>query len=232
MNDVNPVTLSVIAKKLDALGFNYAFVGGSIVAFLLDDPNLSPIRPTDDVDVILEVMTSVRYSDIEEKLRHAGFTHDVGPNAPMCRWLMGNITVDIMPTKQGGLGLNTQWFHEALETSTLMTIERFQLRIITPVAFLATKLVAFTDRGNNDYYTSHDLEDILTVIDGRKAIASEIDTSAEPLRSFIIKNFLKLQNMSDFREALPGHLPSDSASQKRLPLLRHKIVEISRLKIA
>jgi len=42
------------------------------VNFLLDDPEFAPARPTDDVDVILETVTSQRYSDVEEKLRGLG----------------------------------------------------------------------------------------------------------------------------------------------------------------
>ena len=50
--------LRSIADRLDELHIPYAFVGGSIVNLLLDHPELSPARPTDDVDVILEVATS------------------------------------------------------------------------------------------------------------------------------------------------------------------------------
>ena len=41
---------------------DYAFVGGSIVNLFLDHPALSPARPTDDVDVIVETLTSRRNS--------------------------------------------------------------------------------------------------------------------------------------------------------------------------
>lgn len=34
------------------LGLEYAFVGGSIVNLLLDDPEFAPVRPTDDVDAM------------------------------------------------------------------------------------------------------------------------------------------------------------------------------------
>jgi hypothetical protein len=41
----------------------YAFVGGSVVNLLLDYPELTPARPTDDVDVIVD-MRSTRHSSI------------------------------------------------------------------------------------------------------------------------------------------------------------------------
>lgn len=74
--------LRAVAERLDNLGLHYAFVGGSIVNLLLDDPGFLPARPTDDVDVILEVVTSERYSDLEARLRILGFDHDMRPGAP------------------------------------------------------------------------------------------------------------------------------------------------------
>lgn len=43
---VNPDLIAKVAQKLDPLGLNFAFVGGSIVELLLDRPDLSPMRPT------------------------------------------------------------------------------------------------------------------------------------------------------------------------------------------
>lgn len=229
MPDVNPLALSLVAEKLDRLGFNYAFVGGSIVNFLLDSPDLAPVRPTDDVDIILEVMASVRYSDIEEKLRGVGFSHDIRTNAPLCRWTIGNLTVDIMPTQCANIGLNTQWFQEALDSAIVRQVGHFQLKIISPVAFLATKLAAFYDRGENDYYASHDLEDLITVIDGRVNIVNEINATSQPLKGYILSSVRQLVGESAFNEALPAHLPPDTANQRRLPVLRQKLKAIANL---
>lgn len=61
--------MSAVADRLDSLGIPYVFVGGSIVNLLLDEPTASPSRPTDDVDVIIELSSSGRYSDVEASLR-------------------------------------------------------------------------------------------------------------------------------------------------------------------
>ena len=53
-----PALLAEIAAKLEPLGLNYAFVGGSIVEFLLDHAGLTPMRPTDDLDVIVEIVAA------------------------------------------------------------------------------------------------------------------------------------------------------------------------------
>lgn len=232
MPQPNLGALRAVADRLDNLGLSYAFVGGSIVSLLVDDPGLSPARPTDDVDVILEVVTSERYSDVEARIRHVGFEHDMQENAPLCRWRLGGLTVDIMPTEEAGLGLNTAWFPEALATATEREIAHTWLRLISPVAFLATKSAAFSDRGKVDFYTSHDLEDFITVIDGRENIAAEVETAPAALRGYIVASVRSLSENPAFQEALAGHLPGDSASQRRLPGLRSKLRAIAALTLS
>jgi len=229
MAEINPAVLAVVAEKLDHLGINYAFVGGSIIGFLLDNPQLSPVRPTDDLDVIVEVLTTHRYADIEAKLRAVGFVNDTRQGAPMCRWTFGGLTIDIMPTEGQFMGLNTRWFAEALASATQTKIDRFDLKIISPVAFIATKLAAFADRGKGDYFASHDIEDVVTIIDGRDAMVAEIAAAPTALRGYIVASLQRIDQSSDFQEALPGYLPSDVASQQRLPLLRKKLNAIVKL---
>lgn len=226
---LNPELLTKVAQKLDPLGLNYAFVGGSIVEFLLDRPDLSPMRPTDDLDVIVEVMADRRYSDLEALLRQAGFEHDMTQGAPRCRWRLDGLIVDVMPTEGSLLGLNTAWFTEALATAKPHRILGVDVPLISAVAFLATKLAAFGDRGDGDYYGSHDLEDIITVIDGRAAIVGEISEAAPDLRAYLVGRIKALLAEVAFQDALAGHLPSDGASQARLPLLRKRLGSIAGL---
>ena len=222
-------TLRTVADRLDDLGLHYAFVGGSIVNLLLDNPGILPARPTDDVDVILEVVVSERYSDLEARLRRLGFDHDVRPRAPRCRWVLGNLTVDIMPTEGGFLGLNTAWFKEALATATEQEFAHTRLKLVSPVGFLATKYVAFLDRGAGDHYGSPDLEDFVTVIDGREDIVAEVDQAPAELRRYVINAVQTLTATREFDESLLGQIPPDQASQQRLPLLRGKLRGIAAL---
>lgn len=221
--------MRAVAERLDGLGLKYAFVGGSIVNLLLDYPELAPVRPTDDVDVILETVTSQRYSDVEVKLRGLGFDHDMREKAPKCRWVLGGLTVDIMPTDGAHLGLRTAWFKEALTTAAAKTVAHTSLNLISPVAFLAIKHAAFVDRGHGDYYGSPDLEDFIAVVDGRQGIVEEVDQALAELRQCVIDSVRGLLAVPSFDEALPGHLPVDTASQQRLPTLRQKLRGIAAL---
>lgn len=117
-----------------------------------------------------------------------------------------------------------------MDTATEVEIAHTKLKLISPVAFLATKYVAFSDRGDGDFYASHDLEDFITVIDGRENIMAEVDRAPAALRGYVVASVRKLSDNPAFQEALPGHLPSDSASQRRLTGLRNKLRAIAVLK--
>jgi len=53
MSPPNLAAMRAVADRMEQVGLDYAFVGGSMVNLLLDHPALSPARPTDDVDVIV-----------------------------------------------------------------------------------------------------------------------------------------------------------------------------------
>jgi hypothetical protein len=78
-------------------------------------------------------------------------------------------------------------------------------------------LEAFRGRGNGDLLVSHDLGDIVTVVDGRPALIDGLRGAPEELRTYIATEISSL--LPQFLDALPGHLPGDSASQSRVPIL-------------
>lgn len=230
MSVPNLGAMRAVAERLDRVGLPYAFVGGSVVNLLLDHPDLTPARPTDDVDVIIDLLSGARYSEIEARLRAVGFSHDMRQGAPKCRWILAGVTIDIMPTDGTGLGLNTAWFAEALSTATVQTVAHSDFRVVSPVAFLATKYTAFLDRGANDYYGSHDLEDFMTVVDGRTGIVMEVDRAPSGLRGFVIASIRQLLDDPRCHDALAGYLPPEE--EDRVRMLRHKLAGIAALKLA
>ncbi len=100
-----------------------------------------------------------------------------------------------------------------------MTVESVTLRVAAPAYFLATKMEAFRGRGNGDYLTSHDMEDLVAVLDGRSNILDEILAADAAVRGYLAAAFAALLVDDDFLDALPGYLPPDPASQRRVPLL-------------
>jgi hypothetical protein len=71
--------MRAVADRLDRLGLEYAFVGGSIVNLLLDYPELAPVRPTDDVDVIIETAEVEGYRRARVNCPRDGGTTNLPP---------------------------------------------------------------------------------------------------------------------------------------------------------
>jgi predicted nucleotidyltransferase len=104
-----------------------------------------------------------------------------------------------------------------------------ELNLITAPVFVATKLEAFMGRGNHDYLASHDLEDVLTIVDGRPQLLDEVMTSPMDLQGYIVKQIAHLLSIGEFMQALSGHLPPDAASQSRLPELRRRLEQLAHI---
>jgi hypothetical protein len=103
------------------------------------------------------------------------------------------------------------------------------IKLVTPPYFLATKIEAFKGRGKGDYMASHDMEDIITVLDGRREIIDEIISSSDELKTFLSTTFRIFLDDENFFDAIPGQLLPDRASQARLPRLIKLLEEIANM---
>ena len=56
------------------------------------------------------------------------------------------------------------------------------IRLVSASAFVATKLEAFASRGGGDFLTSHDLEDVLNIVDGREELIGELAAAPADMR--------------------------------------------------
>lgn len=218
-NDPNVALLETVAERLgDDLREEMVFVGGAVAGLLITDPAMPAIRPTEDVDLVCRAVARVEYHRVETALRARGFVQDMHKDAPICRWQIGNVVVDVMPPLEDILGFANRWYPLALETAEPVALPSGRLiRLISAPTFLATKLEAFDGRGNGDYLFSHDLGDLMAVIDGRATLPDECLSSPPQLQAYLGERFGMLLATPAFVEALAGHLPGDAASQERLP---------------
>lgn len=218
-NDPNVALLEVVAERLgDDLREEMVFVGGAVAGLLITDPAMPAIRPTEDVDIVCRAVALTDYHQVETALRARGFVQDMRPEAPICRWQIGAVIVDVMPSLEKILGFANRWYPLALETAQPVALPSGRpIRLIAAPVFLATKLEAFDGRGQGDFLFSHDLGDLLAVVDGRAALLDECRSSPLELQAYLGERFRTLLSNPAFREALAGHLPGDLASQERLP---------------
>ena len=164
---------------------------------------------------------------MEKQLLTAGFLHVIGENVPICRWQIGNVVVDIMPSEAGILGFSNRWYAEALEQRQAVNLQDQTINLVRAPYFLATKIEAFLNRGKNDFLASPDMEDILTIIDGRPGLTDEVKDVGENLKTYFQEIFSGWLQNKDFLDALPGHLPPDEASQARVGILRKRIEKLA-----
>jgi len=230
LQNPNMEILTLAIEKLGSLSNEMVFLGGCATGLLITDIAAPPIRVTVDVDAIVQVVTRSDYYNLSERLRKQGFHEDTSENAPICRWLCEAVILDVMPTDKDILGFGNKWYEKAAVNAINfdMGIGK-SIKLVSAPYFLITKLEAFHGRGNGDYLMSHDIEDIVSVLDGRKSIFSEIQKSEDDLQEALKEKINFLLTDKRFLDAVSGHMPSDSASQERVPLILDLMAKVARL---
>ncbi|MCB0343402.1 MAG: hypothetical protein KDD59_14280 [Bdellovibrionales bacterium] len=80
--------IKLVAVALGELNQSAVFVGGATVPFYLPEEIKSEARPTEDIDVVLELVPKRRLHDFDDLLRKKGFQNDTSTGAPLCRWIL------------------------------------------------------------------------------------------------------------------------------------------------
>lgn len=220
--------LLIVAKALgEELLAKVAFVGGYTTGLLVtDEYTRQDIRFTDDVDLIVHVVGRASWYDFQKKLRARGFTESMDDDVN-CRMRIENLKVDFMPDDEDILGFTNRWYEDALASANPYSLRGEEvIRIVSPDYFIATKLEAFKGRGNGDVLTSHDIEDILTLIDGRPELEEEINHSPPLLSKYISEELQELQKNPAFEYTLA----SIAKSVERELVLSQRISNIIRRK--
>ena len=81
-------------------------------------------------------------------------------------------------------------------------------------------------RGRGDYLESHDLEDVLSVVDGRPEIVPEMAASEPELRQYVASVFARLIADEGFVNALPG-LIIEGSPATRVPIVLDRLRKIA-----
>lgn len=226
--DPNLARVELIARALGDLRSELVFVGGCAAGLLMSGPATPAARVTYDVDLVAQVAALRHYHGIEKMFSRLGFVRDVAPEAPICRWRYRDIEVDLMPTEPAILGFANCWYPLAVATaSETLLPSGIAIRLITAPMFLATKFEAFADRGNEDILGSHDLEDIVNIVDGRDEVVSEIEAAAPELRAYLASKARGLLAMPDFRNFLPGMVAQDETFPARVANVTARLEQIA-----
>lgn len=221
--------LVAVCALLEPLLDKFVLVGGCATGLLITDPGAPDVRATVDVDLIVDVLSKHEYAKLEAEMRKLGFQPAMAEDV-ICRWQQGNYLVDVMPAEEGILGFSNPWYKAAIEHALTASVsDRLSVRHVSAPHFVATKIAAFEGRGGGDYGVSHDLDDLIAVVDGREELKREIESCNAELIRYVSGRIASYLRDDDFVETLPWHLPPDEAGQGRLPILRERLTAIADL---
>lgn len=200
--------LESAVAELGSLADGVVLVGGCLTPLLITDPAAPPPRVTIDVDLVVDVATNTAYDQISREMRVRGFQQGTDPEDPICRFRKGTIIVDLLPTDPSVLGFGNRWYSLAVATAAkLLLPSGRELQHALAPCFLATKIVAFRDRGGGDYLASRDFEDIVAIVDGRPELLAELRAAPEELRAWVRSELAEMANERGFVDSLPGLVP-------------------------
>jgi len=203
----NLVRISAVAQILQSLQQTYVFVGGATVSLYASEPVIAEnIRPTDDVDVVIELATYAGYAQIDERLRDIGFVNDI-ESGVLCRYRIQGIVVDIMPTDSSVIGFSNRWYPDAFRQAVARKLnDGTEILIFSLPYFIASKWEAFLARGAGDYRMSKDFEDLVYIFQNCDDLKTQMDQAPIEVKKFLRDELNTCIDTDDFEEGVICHM--------------------------
>jgi len=215
-HQANIARIRAVHNALEELADSVVYVGGATVSLYRDRP-AAELRPTDDVDILLEIAKYGDYAALEERLRAKGFVNDI-ESGVICRYIIDGVIVDVMPTDESILGFSNAWYPEGFASAIQTNLGNgAMVKIFSPAYFIGSKLEAFNHRGKKDGRVSSDFEDIVYVLNNRNAIWDELDAAPLKLKSWLQREFRLLLETGLLYEWVGAHLEYEE--QRRVNLI-------------
>lgn len=132
--------------------------------------------------------------------------------------------IDIVPSTRWVLGFTNRWYAGLAADSRIVPLsEGRTIRIPNLPRFLATKLEAYADprrAWSGDPRSSHDVEDVLAVLDGCRRIEDELRSAGHEVENFLRSGFAALLADPAFVEAVDGFARDAGRASRILGVMR------------
>ena len=206
--------LEAVANGLAYLKEEMVFVGGAVAELYASNPEATDIRPTLDVDCVIEIHSYSAHTEVEDKLRSLGFVNDTTQGAPICRWIYQDILVDIMPSDSEVLGFSNRWYKEGIKNKISKKLPNgTDIFVFSPEYYLAAKFEANKGRGGSDLRQSHDFEDIIYILDNCAELLDSISKTNETVKIYLKEECTNLLNNKGLVEGIESSLPFGSEKE-------------------
>lgn len=215
--------ITKVARALGDLNQQAVYVGGAVVSFYVDDPAARDVRPTDDVDITLEITSQGRLEALRQQLIERGFKQSPEDDI-LCRFRYEGTKVDVMSTREVGWAPANPWFEPGFNHLETETVDGIQIQILSIPYFLASKISAFRGRAK-DPRTSHDLEDVTYVLDNRTDLVEVLKEAPEEVLNYLTGEFEQMLEDRTIKEAIIGNLEYGIQAQ-RFEILKDKLEAI------
>lgn len=215
--DILKLTITALGDLTDEL----VFIGGSTISLYITEPEVVQVRETLDVDCIVEVSGRIEYEEVIQRLRKKGFSEDMEEKV-ICRYKKGELILDVMPTDARILGFTNKWYKPAIQNTIEASVGGKRIKIFSPAYLIASKIEAFKGRGKGSFLSSTDIEDIITLFDGRSEITKDLLSAPADVQKELKKELSTLVKSSDFLDAMEGHIADrqNTAGRKKIVLQR------------
>jgi hypothetical protein len=219
----NIKAIKIIARALGDLNEKVVFTGGAVLSLYADDPAAPDVRPTRDLDIVVEISSQSELEILRQQLA-AHNIHPAKNEKVLCRFIHQNILLDVMATREVGWAPANPWFKIGYDRRITFDLEDIRIQIFPFACFLAAKFTSFYGRGR-DPRTSHDFEDIVYLLDNRIDPVKDILEEENEVKQFLSKEFESILMDDTFQEAVLAHL-EPATQTERYKMLRQKLEDI------
>jgi predicted nucleotidyltransferase len=226
---INIEAVRRVALALGELNRDVVFVGGAVVQLYIDNPAAEDVRPTKDVDFVIQIASLGKLEDLRVLLHQKGFRQSA-EDSVICRFRFHDIKVDVMSTEPIGWAPANPWFEGGFNKMVKKKLGDVEVNLLPLPYFLATKFSAFANRGGLDPRTSHDFEDIVYILDNSSTVKEEIIKSPQDVQQYLKKSFSSILENRSLQETIIGNLFFDQQMERYNSIVQLLIDTIDEIK--
>lgn len=226
---INIEAVRRVAMALGELNRDVVFVGGAVVQLYIDNPAAEDVRPTKDVDFVIQIANLGKLEDLRVLLHQKGFSQSA-EDSVICRFRFHDIKVDVMSTEPIGWAPANPWFEGGFKKMVKKKLGDVEVNLLPLPYFLATKFSAFTNRGGLDPRTSHDFEDIVYILDNSSTVKEEVIKSPQDVQQYLKKSFSSILENRSLQETIIGNLFFDPQMERYNSIVQLLIDTIDEIK--